>query len=216
MYDLTSSGNMGASSLLTGLLRWWWVILLTVLVGAATSFYFTQQQGERFRAETTLVLGPAPGLQDPRQIVDSLDTLDRRSVVATFALLPQSRRVKELARQQLRLSDAQIEDHMVSTAVLPDSNVLAVRVEGPDPNLATAFANAIAQQAIASTGEVYSIYGMKVLDPAGEPTASSQAGAGRRIVAGALGGLLIGVFAAFLLEMLRRRRAARAARAFRT
>lgn len=195
-----------SASLFGGLLRWWWIILLAAMVGAGSSFYFAQQRAPTFRAETTLVVGPAEDLDDPREIVDSLDTLDRRSVVATFAVLPKSRTVRQRAQQQLRLTEPQLASYEVETAVLPDSNVLAVRVDGPDGRVAADFANALAQQAIASAGRIYSVYSMRVLDAASVAPAAEGAAASRNIVAGALAGLLIGLLAALLLETLRKRR----------
>lgn len=192
-----------ASTKIRGTLRWWPVILLALIVGTLSSIYFASHRAA-YQAETTLVLGPNELLEEPREIIDSLDTLDRRSVVATFAALPPSRTVRERAQQQLRLSGEDAARYQVQTVVLPDTNVLAVKVEGPDRRTVAAFANAIAHHAAANAAQIYSIYGLKVLDPAGEPTATGGAGKLRMMIMGALLGLLIGFAAAFILEVLRK------------
>src|SRR5215213_3240854 len=118
--------------------RYWWMILLAFAVGFGSAAFFARRRAPVYRATTTLVVGPNENLKTPREVVDSLNTLDRRSVVATFARLPPSRTVRQRAAQQLQLPEAQLEPYEVKTAVVPDTNVLEVSVEGPDPRRATA------------------------------------------------------------------------------
>jgi uncharacterized protein involved in exopolysaccharide biosynthesis len=186
------------------LTHYWWLVLLTVTVATGSTAWLAQTQTPTYRTHTTLVVGPNESLTTPREIVDSLDTLDRRSVVATFAMLPSSRTVRDRTGQQLRLTDKQLAAYKVTTAVLPDTNVLEVSVEGPNPRFAAAFADAVAVQTIGYTREFSPIYGMKVLDRATVPSTTTEPNLFRRLLVGALLGLLIGVGAAFLLDRLRR------------
>lgn len=184
--------------------RHWWMILLAFAVGFGSTAFFTRMRAPAYRATTTLVIGPNENLKTPREVVDSLNTLDRRSVVATFAKLPSSRTVRERAAAQLQLPEPQLAPYEVRTAVVPDTNVLEVSVEGPDPRTAAALADAVAQQTTLYTREFYDIYGMKVLDRAREPTEPVGPGLSRTLLVGAVLGLLIGVGAASLFDYLRR------------
>ena len=191
--------------------RYWWVIVLAFAIGFGSTAFFTRRRPPAYRATTTLVIGPNESLKTSREVVDSLNTLDRRSVVATFARLPSSRTVRERAQQQLQLTDEQLTPFEVRTVVVPDTNVLEVSVEGPDPRLATAVADAVAEQTMGYTREFYGIYGMKVLDRAKEPTERVGPGPSRSLVVGAVLGILIGVGVASLFEYLRRLRGDQAA-----
>lgn len=184
--------------------RYWWVILLAFAVGFGSTAYFSRLRAPAYRATTTLVVGPNETLKTPREVVDSLNTLDRRSVVATFAKLPSSRTVRERAQAQLQLAEAQLTPYEVRTAVVPDTNVLEVSVEGPDPQVAASFADAVAQQTTQYAREFYDIYGMKVLDRAQEPTERVGPGLSRTLLVGAVLGLLIGVGVASVFDYMRR------------
>lgn len=192
--------------------RYWWMILLAFAVGFGSAAFFAQRRAPAYLATTTLVVGPNESLKTTREVVDSLNTLDRRSVVATFARLPPSRTVRQRAAQQLQRPEAQLEPYEVKTAVVPDTNVLEVSVEGPDPRLAAAVADAVAEQTTLYTREFYDIYGMKVLDRAQEPTEAAGPGLSRSMVVGAALGLLIGLGVAALFDYLRRTRRGRAGR----
>jgi uncharacterized protein involved in exopolysaccharide biosynthesis len=196
---------MSLEALKLFLKRYWWLILLAFAVGFGSAAFFTRQRTPTYRATTTLVVGPNENLKTTREVVDSLNTLDRRSVVATFARLPSGRTVRERAQQQLQLNEAQLAPYEVRTAVVPDTNVLEVSAEGPDARLAAAFADAVADQTTTYAREIYDIYGMKVLDRARVPTEEAGPGLSRSLLTGALLGLLIGVGVASLFEALRRR-----------
>ena len=193
--------------------RYWWLILLAFAIGFGSAAFFSRRGPATYRATTTLVVGPNESLKTTREVVDSLNTLDRRSVVATFARLPAGRTVRDRARQQLQLDEARLAPYEVRTAVVPDTNVLEVTVDGPDARTAAVFADAVAEQTTGHAREVYEIYGMKVLDRAQVPTEPVGPGLSRSLLVGAALGLLIGVGVASLFDYLRRRGRPRAAAA---
>lgn len=181
---------------------YWWVVAVALVVSVASTAWIAWNQPPTYRANTTLVLAPIDGLGPTRDIVDSLNTLDRRSVVATLATVPSSRTIENRAMAELKLTPAQLEPYVVKTAVVPDTNVIEVTVEGPDPRLAAAFAYAIAQQSILSTPAYYDIYALKILDVPVIPTEDVGPGLVRKLLVGAILGLLIGIGAAMLLAYL--------------
>jgi uncharacterized protein involved in exopolysaccharide biosynthesis len=86
--------------------QYWWLLLLTFLVSFGSTALFTFRRIVTYRAATTLVVGPNESITSSKEIVDTLDTLDRRSVIATFAKVPSSRTVRERAQAQLELPPA--------------------------------------------------------------------------------------------------------------
>ncbi|MFM5923942.1 MAG: YveK family protein [Novosphingobium sp.] len=181
----------------------WWILALSLVLCIGTAAYFASAEIPVYKARTTLVIGPKKDLKETREISDSLNTLDRRSVVATLAMLPTSRTVRQAAQQQLRLSDAQFGAYSIKTNVVPDSNALEVTAEGPDPRTAAALLAAVADQTVARTGAVYDIFEMQVLDRARAPSEPAGVGWPRKLLAGAIFGLLIGIAAAFMLAYVR-------------
>lgn len=183
--------------------RYWWIIVIAVAFAIGSTFYFAKQQPPAFAAKATLVIVPINGLATTREIVDSLNTLDRRSIVATYALLPSSRTIRERARSQLRLSEAQIRPYTVRTAVVPDTNALDVTAEGPNARFAAALAHAVAEQSVFFTREFYGIYDMKVLDWPSVPKQALGPGLLRELAVGGILGLLVGIGAALFLGFIR-------------
>jgi len=179
--------------------RYWIVVLIAFAIGLGGTAWFAQKQPPLYRANATLVLAPVTGLGDVRQITDALNTLDRRSVVASLAMVPSSRTVREQARAQLQLTSAQLSPYHVSTAVVPDTNVIEVSVEGPDPRIDAAYAYALSAQSIASTRQYYDIYVLKALDWPSIPTEAVGPGLVRKLIVGGILGLLVGIGAALLL-----------------
>ena len=187
-----------------GILKgYWWVILLAVAIATVSTLYFAGRQTQEYHASSTLVVQPGASLATTHEIVDSLESLDRRSTVATLATLPSSALIRGRAQRQLRIAPAELAPYQVRTAIVPDTNVIEVAVDGPNPRLTAAFANAVADQAIGYTGAFYSIYTMKVLDRAAEPEHRAGPDLLRKVLAAGLLGLVVGLGAALHLNRSR-------------
>jgi uncharacterized protein involved in exopolysaccharide biosynthesis len=193
-----------ALKLLQDVRRYWWVVVLAMAVNLGSAVYFAARQVPVFQARTTLMIVPDKTLKEPREIADSLNTLDRRTIIATLAMLPSSRTLTAEAGRQLQLGDKQFARFSVKTSVVPDSNVLELTVAGPDPRIAAMLANKIADMSVAGTSGLYGIFEMQILDRAEQPAAPLGTAVPRMLFAAALLGLLIGVAVAFLLGNLRR------------
>lgn len=213
--DATPRSGAGAGSagslnpllarLLGDVRQYWWVVALSVAIALASAAVSAGRQVPVYQARTTLMVTPVKTLKEPREIADSLDTLDRRSVIATLALYPSSRTVTDQARQRLQLSPEQFARFSAKTAVVPDSNVLELTVSGPDPRMASMLANTIADLSVAGTGGLYSIFEMQVLDRAVQPPKPLGTAIPRMLFAAALLGAMIGIAAAYAIGSLRRR-----------
>ena len=170
-----------------------WIALLAFLIVLAATVWFTHKQKPIYQASTTLMVGPSDQIQKLEDILRGLDTLDRRSIIATYARIPETQSVREKAREQLKMTDEQMKLNFVRTSVVPDTNVLQVTVDGLDPQVVADVANAIAEQSKNNFRDFYGIFGLKVLDPATVPSRPVRPDIKRNLTTGAVLGLLLGV-----------------------
>jgi len=182
----------------------WWFILLTALVALSTSLTVSYVSIPQYNAVARFIIIPSASLTDGRDVVDSLDTLDRRSVVANYAEVMNSSRIFDSASELLGLDPiALTEDYKIQAVDLPDSSVLELTVSGPDPVLTAKLANAIGYQAIAFSRSLNLIYELSVLDtavPAEYPVSPVPLRDGAVAV---VLGLAIGAVLAVLSEQIR-------------
>ena len=152
-----------------------------------------------------LVVTPNSRVRETSEIIRSLDTLDRRSVLATFARIPQSRETREAAAKRLELSSGDLRGYSVRASVLPNTNIIKIDVEGPDSERAAELANAVARVTQKVGRSWYRIYKMQVLARAVPHRRPTYPEPRRNYLAGAVMGLFLGIGAAFVVDDLRGR-----------
>jgi len=104
---------------------------------------------------------------DPSDLINSQDTLaGRSSVVATYCNILDSRSLSETASQALRVPASLLEHYTVNCAILPNSNVMQLTIEGPSPDLVTDLANAIGDAGKAYISTSQEVYELRTLDAA--------------------------------------------------
>ncbi len=145
----------------------WWLILLTAMTALTVSLAISYAATPQYRAVARFIIIPSSSLTSGADVVRSLDTLDRRSVVATYAEVMNSSRILEGSADFLGLdANAIIKDYKIQAVDLPDSSVLELTVSGPNPALAAQLANAIGFQSITFTRSLNLIYELNFLDTA--------------------------------------------------
>ncbi|MBI5950955.1 MAG: diguanylate cyclase [Chloroflexi bacterium] len=147
------------------LVRGWWIIALTTLVAVNVALLASFFTTPMYQADARFVVSPRPELLGG-DIVDSLATLDKRSIVSTYAEFLNSRRIYLDALQVLQLQEESMTDYVIETVVLPEANILVLSVSGPDPQLVALLANTMGQQAINYISLIYRAYDISFLDPA--------------------------------------------------
>lgn len=152
--------------------RGWWIIALIVLAAFTAVLVFTYFATPLYRTSTRLLVTPGPTLLADRErdVIDSLSTLDRRSIVATYAEILKSRRVFDETAEMLQLDPLQLNDYQVSAVVLPETSVLELSVQGPHPQTVAMLANNISERAIGYMKDLYVVYDVNLLDRATVPT----------------------------------------------
>ena len=184
--------------------RGWWIILLTAMVGLSASLALSYLAVPQYETSVLFILSPSSALTSQNDIVDSLDTLDRPSIAATYAEIINSKRIFFNACSLIGQDPVVIaKNYTIRTVVLPESSVLALSVTGPDPLLATSLANATGQEAISFARSLNQAYELNVLDSAMTPDMPFSPQPIRDSIVGFVLGLSAGVVLAVLSEQIR-------------
>lgn len=151
--------------------RGWWLILVTVLaavnISLIYSYYFTVPM---YEAVARFIVSPNLQNTDNRDIVNSLEALDKRSIISTYAEVLSSHQIIDSTMELLRENPDDFDAYVISVAVLPDANIIRFSVKGPNPEVAALLANSIGQHAIDFVKNLYVIYNIDFLDKAFAPT----------------------------------------------
>lgn len=149
--------------------RGWWIVVLTMLVALNVTLIFDYFATPSYVASARFIVSPNPNVVTETDVVSSLEALDKRSIVVTYAEILNSRRIYQDALSELSLKEPDMDDYLISTVVLPDSNVLELTVTGTEPRVVATLANTIGQLAINNISRLYRAYDISVLDPAVAP-----------------------------------------------
>lgn len=183
--------------------RGWWMIALTTLVALNAALVSSYLATPLYRSSSRFVVSPNPDLITGRDVVNSLEALDKRSIISTYAEFLNSRRIYKETLSTLGLTSDDVEDYEISTVVLPDANILELTVTGPDPNVAALLANSTGKRAIDYIRLLYSAYDISILDPATPPSLPFSPQPTRDASVAVALGLIGGAALAILSEQLR-------------
>src|SRR5688572_29379710 len=179
----------------------WWLVLLAVAVALGASALATARQRPLYRASTSLVVAPTTDVDTPADILRTLETLERRSIIATFARIPGSQEAQRAMAAQLGLPN--LDGWRVEGSVLPNTNILRIDAEGPDAALVAQVANAAAEATRQEARALYRIFTMRNLAEATPPARAALPDWRRNLLVAAAIGLLLGVLGAYGAERLR-------------
>jgi diguanylate cyclase (GGDEF)-like protein len=175
--------------------RGWWVVVLAALVAVSVSLGLSYLATPQYQATASFIITPSASLTVGRDVVNSLDTLDRRSIVSTFAEVMNSRRIVSDAAASVGLDEKALEDYKILAVVLPESSVVELDVSGPDPKITADLTNAIGAEAIRFSRGFNQVYDLNFLDTALAPEESFSPqplrDAGLALLLGAAAGALL-------------------------
>lgn len=194
----------------SALARGWWMILLCLGAGLAVSFLLTSRQTPLYRSSGMLVVTPSSETSEAGEIIRSLETLERRTVVATFARIAETREVRDAIAERLNIESRRLSGYRISGSVLPNTNIIRIVAEGRDPELTAGVANAAGDLTAEISRELYRVYSMQWMAKARTPRSAASPDAQRNHLVGAVIGLVIGLAGALILERMRGPRPERA------
>lgn len=186
--------------------RSWWIVAIAWGATLAATALLTARQTPVYRASASLVVVPQTTIAEA-DLVRSLDTLDRRTIVATFAKLPSTPETRAAAAPLAGLSSRDATEYAVLAGVVPNTNIIKIDVEGPDPSRAAQLCNAVADVVGRTAPQLYRIFALQTIERAVPRSRPERPDMRRNLVAGAIVGLLVGAAAAAAGDYVRRRRA---------
>jgi diguanylate cyclase (GGDEF)-like protein len=147
--------------------RGWWIILLTVFIALDVALITGFVTTPIYSATTQFVLSPNPNLiSSGPELVSSMDTLDKRSIVNTYAQFISSDRIYNDTLTQVNIPVQDLLQYKRTAVVVPNSNIIELRIEGPDPKTCASLANIIGQRAVEYLKQIYPAYSATILDAA--------------------------------------------------
>lgn len=191
--------------LFEALRRGWWILLVAILFSVGSAWWITSREEPRFAAEALLVVAPHRNLKDPGDIIRSIETLERRTVLATLAKIPGRPETKELAGAEMGWDAATLRRYWIGGSVVPQTNLLRVQVQGPDAEGAARLATAAADATRHEADRIYRVYYLRMLEEAEASRRPIRPRPGRNLLVAGVLGLFIGIGATLSLETLRRR-----------
>jgi capsular polysaccharide biosynthesis protein len=190
-----------APDLAAELKRNWKLVVLPAIATMLIAWMIAALQPKRYRASSVAAVTPVKQGLQPSEVLRSIEALDRRTVVATVASLATTPLTTS------KVMGAQAAGFTVSTAVLPNTNLFRVDVEGTDPAAVADIANRIPPVVSTQTRALFDVYGVTMVSAASRPTAPFAPRAGRAAAAGFVLGLIIGTALVYALHALRKRHA---------
>lgn len=186
-----------------GALRRNWLLILGVLVIAlSVTAIVTARQTPVYETSAQLVAAPTE-MTDPADVVRALETLERRTVVATFARLAATDEMRDAVAQSLRIDPHRARAFRSHGSVVPNTNIIRIDTRGPDAKLAAAIANATAARTASEAAVLYRVYALRPLARAMPPDRPAYPDRQRNFLVGAAIGLFLGVAAALARERVR-------------
>ncbi len=181
----------------------WWMVLLICAVSVTVGFIVTKRESRIYHSYTLLGVAPNTKVNEVSDILRSLDTLERRSIIATFAKISTTRETFASAVNLLNLDPSDLKGYKVQAFVMPNTNIIRINVEGPDPEQAANLAQSIAAVTEKEARSMYRIYKMeKITDAIPNPVPIHPDPKRNLMVAGILG-LFLGLIAVFIVEYFR-------------
>jgi len=184
--------------------RGWWLIVFMMLAAVNISLLVSYLTPPVYETSSRFVVSPnADVYNNTWDIVDSLDTLDRRSIINTYKELLASPSVYGKGLVLQNIDPVILEnDYNIFVVVVPDTNILKLTVEGPDPDMVVTVANAVGVEALDYVNSLYPVYNFSVLDVPELPTTPIRPEPAKNAGLALLVGLILGVGLAFSREQM--------------
>jgi diguanylate cyclase (GGDEF)-like protein len=184
--------------------RSWWIIVITTLATVIAALVVSYMTPPTYQATSRYIVSPSPSLiTGGNNLLNSLSTLDKRSIVTTYAEILNSNRVFSETTTLLQLNNVDLSPYSYRAVALPDANIIEFSVAGPDRQVVYTLANALGQHAVEYVHSLYQVYDLSVLDAATPPSEPISPQPLRSAGVALVVGLALGVVLALLRELAR-------------
>ncbi|HEX2835411.1 MAG TPA: hypothetical protein VHW00_20535 [Thermoanaerobaculia bacterium] len=175
----------------------WRVIVVVAASATLISWLFAVLQPKRYQAFAVAAVTPVIEGLAPTDVMRGVDTLERRTLVATVAALATTPLTR---RQALGPHE---HGFIIDAVVLPNTNLVRINVEGENAAETAAVANRVADVLGPQTRAMYKFYRVTTVSAATPPLKPVFPRVGRIAAAGLLIGVLLGAVIAYTLDSRR-------------
>lgn len=146
----------------------WWIAALISLLAVFAALFYGFISTPTYQASARYLVAPNLQRIPEANLVNTLEALDKRSIVTTFAEFFNGRQnyLDVLHSLGLDFVDIEKKGYTYNTVILPSSNVMELIVSGPDPELVYTLVNDISKRAIDELAKLYPTFSINVIDPA--------------------------------------------------
>jgi capsular polysaccharide biosynthesis protein len=175
--------------------RRWWMVALAGAVALVAAAVVTAGQRRVYRASATVVVVPTTSVEAVGDVLRTLETLERRTVIATFARVAGSPSVRATVAEKMKRDDG-LRGFRIEGSVVPSTNILRIDVEGATAEEVASVANAAAEATRDEVRSLYRTFTTRTLSEATAPVRPIHPDPRRNYVVAALLGAFVGVVAA--------------------
>jgi diguanylate cyclase (GGDEF)-like protein len=185
--------QMGLRLYFQMLYRGWWIILITSITFIAIVAIADYVIEPIYSITARFIIIPNANLISESDLIQSLDTLDKRSVVLTYAEVLNSTLIYNNSLAALGKSIEDMLSYRHTAVAVPNTNIIELTVLGPDASLAAVLANTIGEQGIQYIQGLSSVFEIRFLDPAIPTTTPSRPQPIRDVTLAGLAGVFLGL-----------------------
>ncbi|HEX7808146.1 MAG TPA: Wzz/FepE/Etk N-terminal domain-containing protein [Thermoanaerobaculia bacterium] len=175
----------------------WRIIAAVALSTALLAWLFSALQPRRYNASAIIAVSPTVDGLSATDVMRGVDTLERRTLVASVAALATT----PLTRREAL--GAHNHNYDIDAVVLPNMNLLRVNVEGEDARTAADIANRVGTSLGPQTLAMFKFYRVTTVSAATTPANPIFPRVGRTVLAGLLLGLVLGTLVAYTIDSRR-------------
>lgn len=180
---------------------WKWIVLC-VLIAIVISTAISATTTPIYRSQATFIIAPNKNLPSSRDVVSAFSALDTLKIFSTYADILSSERVYTEALKAVDTASVDLTLYRRATEMNPESIILALNVDGPNPQIAAQLANEIGKYGIYYINSYFTVFEIDFLDQAVATSQPIQPRTYRNLGIAAGIGLLTGLLIVITREFM--------------
>lgn len=208
--EITDPGTMTLHSPSTGLpatelpdeaLEWirrvrkgWRIVAGTIVAALLLALLAIETLPKRYEATVLAAVTPAVEALAAEEVLRGVDTLERRTLVATIAALASTSGTRTMA---LKPDSPAGGEYTIDAIVLPNTSLVEIHVTGGDRKRVAPIANRVPALLSAHARTMYGLYRVTTISQAAAPERPITPRVGRIVAAGLMLGTILGIMLAY-------------------
>ena len=180
---------------------WKWIVLC-VLIAIVISTAISATTTPVYRSQATFIIAPNKNLPSSRDVVSAFSALDTLKIFSTYADILSSERVYTEALKAVDTTSIDLSQYRRKTEMNPESIILGLNVDGPNPQVAAQLANEIGKYGIYYINSYFTVFEIDFLDQAVPTSQPIQPRTYRNLGIAAGVGLLVGLLIVVTREFM--------------